>query len=196
MAFDRAACARNADDSSNRGNIMTATMFRILFSAVLLGLWVGSETATAQSGLRDEKPPIAVEEIMEKFAAKESRFRIARANYVYRQSVKIQELDAGGRVRGEYELVSDIGFDPKGRRTERIVYAPQSSLRGIQITPQDLHDIREIQPFVLTAEDIHLYTLTYQGKEEIDEIDCYVFDVEPRRIEKGRALLRGSHLGG
>src|SRR5688572_4065732 len=112
------------------------------------------------SGLRNEQPPIPVEEIIKQFADKEKAFKLARANYVYRQDVTIQELNANDRVLGTYQLVSDILFDDKGRRTEKVVYAPQNTLKGISLTPEDMQDLREIQPFVLTSDDIHKYKLT------------------------------------
>ena len=46
------------------------------------------------------RPPPAADanpdEIIRKFAAKEAEFRKARENYTYRQSVKMEELDADG----------------------------------------------------------------------------------------------------
>lgn len=159
---------------------------------VVLGLAFGAWPAAAQEGeLRDEDPPIPVEEIISQFAAKETEFARARENYTYRQDVTVQELDAGDRVRGEYRMVSDILFEETGRRTERIVYAPVNTLDRIQLTPQDLEDIRSIQPFVLTTAEVELYDIHYLGKQQIDEIDCYVFDVSPTRIEEGERYFEG-----
>jgi hypothetical protein len=138
-----------------------------------------------------EQPAIPVEEIIRKFAEREKAFKVARANYVYRQDVKIQELNASDRVTGEYHMVTDITFDAKGRRVERVVFAPQSTLRAVGITPQDLQDIRDIQPFVLTSDDLGKYKLNYLGKERIDEIGCYVFEVEPRVLEKDQRYFQG-----
>ena len=162
-----------------------------LFSFLLISALPVSQALAQEGGLRDEQPPIPVSEIIQKFAAKEARFRLARANYVYRQEVKVQELDSRDRVLGEYHVISDILFESPGRRTEKIVYAPQSTLRGIQITPQDLEDIRSIQPFVLTTDDLDLYDVNYIGKEQIDEIDNYVFEVSPRVIEEGERYFEG-----
>jgi len=160
---------------------------------VAIGVGVSVPAALGQEGpLRDEQPAIPVEEIIERFAAKEAEFALARSNYVYRQNVRVQELDARDRVLGEYHIISDIGFEPDGsRRTEEIVYAPPSTLSGIQLTPQDLQDIREIQPFVLTTETLPLYDVEYVGKQQIDEIDNYVFDVGPKEIEEGERYFEG-----
>jgi hypothetical protein len=159
---------------------------------VVIGLVSGfAQSEPASPPPAQEQPPVPVDEIIRKFAEREKAFKLARANYVYRQDVKLQELNANDRVTGEYHLVSDITFDSAGKRTERIVFAPQNTLRGISITPQDLQDIRDIQPFVLTSDDIGKYKLTYAGKEKIDEIDCYAFEVEPRVIEKGQRYFQG-----
>ena len=162
-----------------------------LFSFLLISVVPVSQALAQEGGLRDEQPPIPVSEIIQKFAAKEAQFRLARANYVYRQDLKVQELDSRNRVLGEYHVISNILFESPGRRTEKIVYAPQSTLRGIQITPQDLEDIRSIQPFVLTTDDLDLYDVNYLGKEQIDEIDNYVFEVSPKVIEEGERYFEG-----
>ena len=162
-----------------------------LFSLLLISAVPVSQALAQEGGLRDEQPPIPVSEIIQKFAAKEAQFRLARAYYVYRQDVKVQELDSRNRVLGEYHVISDILFESPGRRTEKIVYAPQSTLQGIQITPQDLEDIRSIQPFVLTTDELELYNVNYLGKEQIDEIDNYVFEVSPKGIEEGERYFEG-----
>src|SRR6516225_8284185 len=156
-------------------------------------LFVSCSLAFAQGpkNLRNEQPPQPVDEIIQKFAAKEKEFKIARANYVYRQDNRVQTLNSGDRVTGEWHEVWDITFDPNGRRVERVVSAPPSTLRDISLTPEDLQDLREIQPFVLTTDDIAKYSVKYLGKEKVDEIDCYVFDVAPKRIEKGQRYFQG-----
>jgi hypothetical protein len=164
---------------------------RILSASLILLMATGAVQAQSAAGVRQEQPPIPVDEIIKKFSEKEKQFRTARGNYTYRQDVSVQELNANDRVLGEYRVVSDITFDQTGRRTERIVQAPPNTLQGIQLTPQDLQDIREIQPFVLTSDDIGKYELKYSGKEKIDEIDCYVFDVAPKKIEKGQRYFQG-----
>src|SRR5271166_4835121 len=61
---------------------------------------------------------ITVEEIIQRFAAKEKQFKIAREQYTYRQSVTVRTLD-GGTVNGEFREVEDVLFDDKGRRIEQ-----------------------------------------------------------------------------
>jgi hypothetical protein len=158
-----------------------------------MGVLLFGISALAQEGpLRDEQPSLPVGEIIERFAAKEAEFAEARSNYVFRQDLTVQELDGRDRPIGEYRLVSDIGFEADGiRRNEQIRYAPLSTLVNISLTPQDLEDIREIQPFVLTTDSLPLYDVEYVGKQQIDEIDNFVFDVGPKVIERGERYFEG-----
>ena len=131
------------------------------------------------------------DEIIRRFAAKEAEFRKARENYTYRQSLKFEELDPDGRmVQGKWELTSDIIFGPNKQRVEKVVYAPMMTLH-LAITPQDEQDLRSVQPFVLTTEDIGKYNIDYIGKENADEIPCYTFNVRPKTMVKGERYFEG-----
>jgi hypothetical protein len=163
------------------------------FAYVTLVLLILTSFGLAQGpkNIRHIDPPIPADEIIKKFSEKEREFRIARGSYTYHQTVRVQTLTASDRVTGEYYVESDIIFDSSGKRTERITKAPPNTLQTISLTPEDMQDIREIQPFVLTSDDISKYTLKYLGKEMIDEIDCFVFDVAPTKMEKNQRYFQG-----
>lgn len=131
------------------------------------------------------------DEIIQKFAAKEAEFAKARENYTYRQTFRILELDENGNTRGRHEMVSDIIFSPDGKRTERVVRAPVSSLKNLLLTPEDEQDLRNVQPFVLTTSEISKYNIRYLGKQQADEIPCYVFAVKPKKLEQGQRYFEG-----
>ena len=134
---------------------------------------------------------LAPDEIIQKFAAKEAEFRKARENYTYKQSVKMEELDISGNVEGKWEIVSDIIFGPNKERQEKVTYAPMNTLRNLTLTPQDVQDLENVQPFVLTTEDIPKYDISYIGKEMLDEINCYKFSVRPKTMLKGQRYFEG-----
>ena len=136
--------------------------------------------------------PAEAQEVIRKFAAKEAEFAKARENYTYRQSVKTQEFTPDGRPGGKYEIVTDIIFTPDGKRTERVVRAPQSTLSLIQLDQQDEQDLRSIQPFVLTTKDVDKYDVRYLGKDKLDEIDCYTFAVKPKTMAAGERYFSGT----
>jgi len=132
-----------------------------------------------------------IEQIIQKFAANESAFAQARASYTYRQTARVQELDEGGNVRGRFEIIADILFSPDGKRGEKIVRAPVTTLVNIQLTPEDEQDLRDVQPFVLTTAEVPNYYVRYLGRETLDEIACYAFAVKPKRLEAGKRYLQG-----
>jgi hypothetical protein len=142
----------------------------------------------AASAFAADLPP---EEIIQKFAAREAAFRKARESYTYRQSVKVEELDGSGNVEGKWEEVQDVTFGPNKQREERVVYAPMNTLHNLLLTPQDLQDLRSVQPFVLTSEEIGKYDINYDGKEKLDEINCYKFSVKPKKLLKGERYFEG-----
>jgi len=137
-------------------------------------------------------PPVNPEEIIQKFAAKETEFSQARNDYTYRQSVKLEELDAGGSpTGGKWEMVEDIIFTPEGKRMEKVVYAPVISLQNIILSPEDEQDLRNVQPFVMTTAEIPDYEVNYLGREKVDEIGTYVFSVKPKKLVQGKRYFEG-----
>ena len=136
-------------------------------------------------------PAIAPEEIIRQFAAKESEFQQALNHYTYRRIARVQTIDDDNKVDGEYYQVDDVTFDSAGKRAEKTVFAPVNSLQRVSMSPSDLQDIQRGYPFVLTAEMIGQYDVKYVGRQQVDEVDCYVFDVSPKIIEKKQRYLLG-----
>src|SRR5258705_701017 len=67
------------------------------------------------------------DDIVQKFAAKETQFAKAREAYTYRQTARIQELDDSGAIMGRWETISDIVFSAEGKRSEHVVRSPVPS---------------------------------------------------------------------
>jgi outer membrane lipoprotein-sorting protein len=160
---------------------------------LLLVLFLGAAAAHAQTVVPSNAtaPPVPVDEIIRKFSEKEKEFKLARANYTFKQDVVVESLSMDDRVTGRWQMTTEVGFDSTGKRNEKIVYAPADTLKGFGITAEDEADLRSIQPFVLTSDDIAKYKLTYAGQEKVDEIGCYVFEVEPKKIEKDQRYFQG-----
>jgi len=146
----------------------------------------------AQEGPLENTPPkdTTPEDIIKRFAAKETEFAKARDQYTYRQDVRVQTVD-GSTVDGEYHEVFDVMFDDKGHRIENVVFAPQSSLTKIFMSQEDFEDIRHRLPFVLTTEDLPEYNILYVGQQKEDELNCFVFDIAPKKIEGKKRYFQG-----
>jgi hypothetical protein len=137
-------------------------------------------------------PPIAPEEIVKRLAARETEMQAALNHYTWHRQVRVQTIDdAWHTADGELYEADDELLDSDGQRVERTVNAPPSTLRRVMLSPSDLQDLQHGYFFVLTTAEISAYNITYVGKEQVDEIYCYVFDVSPRQIIKDHRYLHG-----
>lgn len=138
------------------------------------------------------QPPkngLTPDQVIQQFAAKEKVFKAAREHYTWTQDVKVD--DDGPNGQGEFQQVSDILFDDKGNRIEHVSFAPQNTLRNISMSPEDFEDLQKRLPFVLTTDEIGDYNIRYLGQQKEDELNTYVFDVAPKKIEPKRRYFEG-----
>ena len=161
---------------------------------------VAAGFASAQQTTADAKGPTItaannlsqaqIDDIIRKFTAKETEFRRALNSYAFKRDALIQEIGMGGQVVGEYHRVSDFTFDDQGNRFEKINFFPMSSLQGVVLTTEDIEDLGGVNPFALEGAKAAQYNFKYVGKEKIDELDLYVFDVSPKVMPDAKSKER------
>jgi hypothetical protein len=156
-------------------------MFSRGFALVLF--LFGSAVMYGAVGTKPDPTPDQIQNIIKTFTQKETEFAQARENYTWTQSTKLEEIDPPG---GSYELVEDVSFDDRNRRTSHVTYAPVQSLQNIVMTQEDEEDFRNIMPFVMTNDTLDQYDVDYVGRQQVDEISCYVFAVKPKELTKDR----------
>ena len=201
----RAVLARCMFPLSNRGqhlNLLNPArepcLSRRLAAICILvvGIFIGSAAAQTDcaegDGILDMTPPknTAVPDLIQKFVANETRVQAARDHYAFTQDVLVQTLD-GKAVDGQFHEITKVSYDDKGKRIENVTFAEQSTLRGIQISAEDMDDIRVFMPWILTPEQAAQYNLTYAGQQHVDDLDTYVFHVEPKTEEKNKRYFEG-----
>ncbi len=160
-----------------------ATSILIVTGQVTTAQTAGSKATGSPSAATigpSAMPQAQVDEIVRAFSAKESRFRLALNNYAFKRDAMVQTIGMGGQVTGEYHRVSQFTFDDQGNRFEKINFFPMPTLTEISITAQDLEDLGGVNPFALEAAKLNSYSFKYVGKEKIDELDLYIFDVGPK----------------
>ena len=159
----------------------------VLIACTLPGLF-GADEKTPSAAAEKDPPP---EEIIRKFTEKETEFYKAWMNYTYVQNAYIRILSVDGRPSNEWmELVSEVVFNDDGSREIKQI-SRRGGLRAVRFTREDQEIINNLNPFALTAADLPLYNLKYEGKERVDELNCYVFSVKPRDIKRGRLYFEG-----
>jgi hypothetical protein len=139
----------------------------------------GAPPAAAQAG-----DTVDVVRIVRAFTAKETEFRKALNAYTFTRDALLQTVGMGGQITGEYNRVSQFTFNDAGERFERITRFPMPTLTEISFSNEDLEDLGGVQPFAIEASKIDLYNITYVGRERVDELETYVFDVAPKRTPK------------
>jgi hypothetical protein len=143
------------------------------------------------SSISSESPSVPVDQIIQHFAAREGEFKRERDNYTYTQTFVVQTIDSSGQPDGEYRMTSDIVFSPTGKRYDKVTYAPPSTLQRVSLSEQDFADLQNVQPFVLTTNELPKYDITYVGRQRVDELSTYVFEVKPKKIEKNQRYFQG-----
>jgi len=161
---------------------------------VCMGMVAAAQDSIAGFGPLDPDPPknMTAQQIIDKFAARESEFKRARENYTFRQTVKVDTISEDtNRPDGEYQQVTDITFSKEGRRDEHVVFAPQNTIQRVIMTPSDFDEIEHRLPFILTTEDLPQYEVTYLGRQHVDDLDTFVFDAGPKTLVKGKKYFKG-----
>lgn len=176
--------------------LMTALSAALLLAvAPTARAQVSQESMPLDSGFGplDSTPPdIPVAQIVKEFTAKESLFNQALNDYTWTRSVRVRVLDGDNKPTGQqYYQVVDIYYNPQGQRKERVVEAPQSTIQDVIMTESDFSDIEERLFFVLTSEAANEYEITYLGKQNIDQIQTWVFAVKPKIMVKGHRYFQG-----
>jgi hypothetical protein len=164
---------------------MRSGITRSLFAFMTFALFAAAQ-AVAQSA------QLSPDEVIRRFTAKESELREVWKEYSYQQESVLQVLGPANTVSGEYYQLSEFVFNDAGKRIQKILKAPPSSLdrAGLVMTAEDQNAFINLQPFALTAEDLPNYNLGYVGREKIDELNTYVFDVTPKVMTNPRELDR------
>jgi hypothetical protein len=139
-----------------------------------------------------EAPPsLPEDEIVKRFSQKEDQYIASRTHYSYRKTIRIQEFGADGQPSGEFVLVTQPGRDGEGKLFEKVIEKPRSTLQHLFLRSEDLQGLQRIPAFPLTSSQLAKYDLKYLGKERVDEIDCYIFQVKPRTVERIKAYFDG-----
>jgi hypothetical protein len=164
----------------------------LLIVCALTGFACAQTDCADGNGLLDNAPlkGTSAEELIQKFAAQESKVRDARSRYTFTQDVLVQTLN-GTAVDGQFHEITNVSYDDKGKRTENVKFSEVPTLQGVQLSAEDRDDIRTFMPWILTTDQLPEYKITYAGQQHVDDLDTYVFHVEPAKEEKNKRYFQG-----
>jgi hypothetical protein len=124
-------------------------------------------------------------------AANEAVNAEARENYTYRQSIQVNDFNRTGKRGGLYEEIRDVTFSPDGGRAEEFLKGPFNTLKYLKMTEEDFLDIRDVQPFLFTTDQLWIYETRYRGIDIIDGVEYYALEVKPRQVFHGLRYFEG-----
>jgi len=168
---------------------------RLLWILTLIFVMSFAAFAQASTFTKSDLSQAEIDKIIKKFTQNERLFRNALNVYAFNRSATIQTIGMGGQITGTFRRDSFLTFDGGGARVEKILFEPVSTLTEISVTQADLENLGGLDPFAIEPKHIDEYKFTYLGKEKIDELDLFVFEVAPKVIPKaeknGLQLFQG-----
>ncbi len=164
----------------NKTRIILFSLFVFCFS--LIGVFAQQTSNVVKTDLGQSE----IDRIVKQFSENEFNFRQALGDYAFNRDVKVESIGLGGQTTGIFIRNSFMTFSENGTRFERILFAPISTLKGIQVSPEDIENLGGVNPFAIEPKYVSNYNFTFVGKEKIDELDLYVFDVAPKTLPNSR----------
>jgi len=139
-----------------------------------------------------EAPPdLPPAQIISAFTKKEDLYQAERPLYSYRRTIRIQEFGPDGKPAGEYNATYQGVRSSSGQLYEKALAAPESSLQYVQFEPDDAHAIGNVPAFPLTTDQLAKYNVKFLSSEKVDEIDCYIFEIHPKTLDRKHPLFDG-----
>jgi hypothetical protein len=132
-------------------------------------------------------PPIPEQEIIRRFVANEDAAKKMYETYDFTQTIRIEELDTGGK----FTAVGEEYTRPDGQRFWRATKAPESTLKAEKYSLEDVRTMVSVPLFFLTSDEIANYDFLYAGQQQLDELNAYAFQVKPKMLMRNRLLFQG-----
>jgi len=160
------------------------TIFAVLVLCFSIVAVFGQAPETAKTNIvKKDLSQAEIDRIVKAVTRNEDLFRRALNVYVFNRFATIQTVSMlGGQITGTYRRDSFLAFNEAGERFEKILFAPVSTLTEITISAADIDNLGGIDPFAIEPKVADQYQFTYVGKEHIDELDLFVFDVGPKVV--------------
>src|SRR5215469_1572094 len=138
-----------------------------------------------------QPPPMAPDEIIRRFAAREDDMVRAIKGYSFQKEIRVQELGPDRKPAGQYDVVLQSHISPEGKISEKMLNRQASTLHYLDLERGDNDLVAAAPMFPLTTAMLPKYVITYGGTEKVDELNTYYFMVKPKAIERSRAYFSG-----
>jgi hypothetical protein len=100
--------------------------------------------------------------------------------YTYYAELTIETISQSDTISGKFYRFSVISYAPDGNRQEKILENSSTLPTDVHIGTNAANNLVRVYQFAITPETLDQYEFNYVGRERIDEIATYVFDVKPK----------------
>lgn len=157
---------------------------------MIFGFSVCSILAQTSNIVKTNLSQTEIDRLVNAFAANEANFRQALNVYAFNRNAAIYSIGMGGQISGVYQRDSFLTFKENGERIEKILFAPVSTLKEINVSAEDIDNLGGVDPFAIEPKFVSNYNFVFLGKEKIDELDLYVFDVTPKILPNPKKTIQ------
>jgi hypothetical protein len=144
--------------------------------AALLIVTIVALLPSASHGLQKESPA----EILTAAAGRGDRLQAELREYTYFVELTLQTVSQADTISGKYYRFSQVSYNRDGALRERVLENTSTLPNGLYIGTETANNLTRIYHFTITSETLKQYEITYVGRERVDELNTFVFDVKPR----------------
>lgn len=119
-------------------------------------------------------------EVLSSTAENGRRLVEAMAGYTYYSELTVETVSDADVVTGKYYRFSQISVDSAGNRQERIFEDKSTLPKEALISSNAVNNLIRVYRFIITPESLAQYEINYVGRERVDELETYVFDIKPK----------------
>jgi len=119
-------------------------------------------------------------EILAAAAENGKQLLAALRGYSYFAELTIQTVSQADTVTGKYYRFSQVSFDREGNRQEKVLENTSTLPKDVYIGTNTADNLVRVYQFIITPEVLSQYEFSYVGREKIDDLNTYAFDVKPR----------------
>jgi hypothetical protein len=133
-------------------------------------------------------PPVPEQVIIQRFTANEEAMKKAYETYNFTQSIRMDELTDPG---GKFSVTGEVYTRPDGQRYLRVTKQPESTLKLMHFSLEDVRVIASMPEFPLTPDKVANYDFKYAGQEKLDQLNTYIFQVKPKLLSRKERYFQG-----
>jgi len=140
----------------------------------------GAQRPFANGNAAAALAPAEIDRIIGIMLQKETQNAAAKATYAFVRDESLRTIGMDGKFTGAFSRRSNFNFDARGVRSEKILFFPMTT---IDLPPEPVNAVLSIDDFSINTTNIDRYYIQFAGRERIDELGTFVFNVTPKAAD-------------